>query len=154
MGIFIGLNICDESKKNIKYLQEEINLPFPVKSNDLHSTLFASKEDFIYEPEYFSNSIEINDIQIKKIKTQKGIDCLALFFECEQLKLKYEFIKAKYGAIPYYNDLKLHITLSYNCGDLDENNIVLDNYFKNLKIINEYVHPLRFEVDRRSKPRD
>jgi len=37
---------------------------------------------------------------------------------------------------------------------MDESKINLEKYLTQLKIINEYVQPLRFEVDRRSKPRD
>lgn len=153
MGIFIGLNLSEESKESIKNLQEGINLSFPVKKEDLHCTLFTSKDDFNYEPEDFGHPLEISDIKVGKIKTQKGVDCLALFFDCEVLQTKYEFIQAKYGVTPYYKDFKLHITLSYDCGNINESEINLDEYFTQLKIINEYVQPLRFEVDRRSTPR-
>ena len=98
MGVFIGLNLCDRSKQSIKKLQEGINLPFSVKQEDLHCTLFTSKDDFDYEPEDLNYPIEIKDIKIGKIKTQKGVDCLALFFDCDLLKTKYEFIQAKYGV--------------------------------------------------------
>ena len=154
MGVFIGLNLCDSSKQSIKKLQEGINLPFSVKQEDLHCTLFTSKDDFDYEPEDLNYPIEIKDIKIGKIKTQKGVDCLALFFDSEFLKDKYENFKKEYNVKPYYKDFKLHITLSYDCGDIDEGAINLNDYIKELKIINEYVQPLRFEVDRRSSPRD
>ena len=128
MGVFIGLNLSEESKESIKNLQEGINLPFSVKKEDLHCTLFTSKDDFSYEAEEFGHPIEINEVRIGKIKTQKGVDCLALFFDCDELKTKHEFIQAKYGVTPYYKDFKLHVTLSYDCGDIDENKIDLDSY--------------------------
>lgn len=154
MGVFIGLKVSKEDFLKIKKFQEGIELSNPVKEEDIHCTLFATKDNFDYCNQLNYLPLEISNLKIGKIKTQKGIDCLALFFDSEVLQNRHNDIKKEYQVEPFYPDLKLHITLSYDCGQIEIENINLENYMKHIKIDYEYVHELRFEINRRMYIRD
>lgn len=150
MKNFIGLKLSEECLENINQFQRCIGLQNPVKKEDIHCSLFVSKDDFDYnsiEPDFV---IEINDIKVDKIKTQNGIDCLALFFNSKELEEKHMYIKNKYNARHAYDDLKLHVTLSYDCGDIDVSQICVEKHLKKLFFVKEFHKPLTFEINRRS----
>lgn len=152
MGVFISLKLSENSLEKIKKLQDDIKLPYAIDKSDIHCTLFLTKENFEYKSINFEKII-INNIKLGKIKNQKGIDCLVLLFENDDIKQKYDDIKNNYKVTPYYQEFKLHITLSYDCGLINENEIDLKDYFESLEIISEEVKPLMYEVDRRKQYR-
>lgn len=154
MGIFVGLKISKENLASIKRFQEEVGLTHPVKEEDIHCTLFASSDNVAYVIKEKDFPIEVTAPRLEKIKTQTGVDCLALFFDSKQLEQKYEDIKESYQAKPFYPDLKLHITLSYDCGNFDIEKVSINDYLKKIDFVSEYVQPLKFEVNRRKKSRD
>ena len=152
MGLFVGLKLSVEDATKIESFQKKIKLNSSVKKEDLHCTLFATVDNFPYVSEDFK-PIKIKDISLGKIKTQKGVDCLAIFFESDVLKEKYHNIIDTHKVQPYYADFKLHVTLSYDCGDLDIEKININDYFDGIHLIKEYTQPLHFETDRRNTVR-
>lgn len=153
MKNFIGLKLSEKCLENISNFQQCIVLSNPVPKEDIHCSLFVSQDDFDYKSHETGFLIEISDIQVGKIKTQSGIDCLALFFNSKELEEKHMFIKQTYNARHAYEDLKLHITLSYDCGDIDINQICVDTYLQKLFFVKEFHKPLSFEINRRKTVR-
>lgn len=154
MGIFVGLKVSKEDLDMIKKFQEHINLSHPIKEEDIHCTLFSSNEDCNYVVEDNNFPIRVTDLKLGKIKTQSGVDCLALFFESMELQDKYNSIKEKYNITSLYPTLLLHITLSYDCGEIDINNIDLNAHIPKIDMISEYVETLKFTINQRLKTRD
>lgn len=154
MGVFIGLKVSKEDLLKLRQFQEGIGLSNPVKEEDIHCTLFASKDNFNYSTEVSYLPLEIKNLQLGKIKTQSGVDCLALFFDSELLQKKHSDIKEIYKVEPFYPDLKLHITLSYDCGQIEIESLNLDKYMKSLQIVSEYVQELKFDINKRKTVRE
>lgn len=153
MKNFIGLKLSQQCLDNIHNFQQCIGLENPVKKEDLHCSLFVSVNDFDYEFEDVSLNVEVTDIKIGKIKTQSGVDCLALFFNSKELEHKHNAIQHKYNAFHAYDDFKLHITLSYDCGDINVSQICVDKYLQKLLFVKEYHKAVSFEVNRRKAVR-
>lgn len=154
MGVFIGLKVSKEDLNNIRQFQEKIQLNNRVKEEDIHCTLLSSVDNCEYVVDNKDYPIEMNNLRLGKIKTQTGVDCLALFFDSQQLQAKYDQIKEQYQIKPFYPELKLHITLSYDCGDINVDNIKVNDYFPTLTIMSEYQEVLKFETNQRNKVRN
>ena len=125
MGLFIGLELSQKDLENIKIFQETIQLKNPVKPEEIHCTLFATTDNL----NYISSTqlpTEVESLTLGKIKTQSGVDCLVIYIESEVLKSQHEFIKTNFKVKPFYNQFIPHVTLSYDCGDLDISNIKLN----------------------------
>lgn len=153
MGLFIGLEVSEQDLENIKKFQEAIELSNPVKKEEIHSTLFATSDNFEYNlPTHLPLVIE--HLTLGKIKTQSGVDCLVLYFESEILKNKHDFIKSHFKVNPYYGNFIPHVTLSYDCGDIDITGLNLKKYIQSLTFVTEYTQDLKFEVNKRKKVRD
>lgn len=153
MGLFIGLQLAENDLKNIETFQQAIKLPNPVKLDEIHCTLFSTTDNF----EYVSSldlPIEIKQLTLGKIKTQTGIDCLVLYFNSQELLEYHDFIKDKYQVRPFYPKFIAHITLSYDCGDLDLNKVDLSKYIEKVTLIKEYSQELKFEVNNRKTVRE
>lgn len=153
MGLFIGLKILEKDLEDIKNFQETIKLKNPVKSEEMHCTLFTTTADF----NYISNinlPIEIQDFRLGKIKTQTDVDCLVLYFRSEILKNQHDLIKNKFNVMPYYEEFIPHITLSYDCGSFEIEEINIKEYIKKITFTKEYVQDLKFEVNKRKKVRN
>lgn len=153
MGLFIGLEVSQQDLEKIKNFQDKIELKNPVKAEEIHCTLFATTDNF----EYVSTTpipVEIHNITLGKIKTQSGVDCLVLYFDSETLKNQHDFIKDKYNVKPFYAQFIPHLTLSYDCGELDITQTNLKEYIQQLTFIKEYTQDLKFEVNKRKTVRD
>lgn len=153
MGVFIGLKLCVEDLKRIVSLQESIELNNPVHEKDIHCTLFSSVNNFNYITRE-SISIKIDKIYLGKIKTQSGIDCLALFFTDEALEKYHYSISHQYNVEHMYKDCNFHITLSYDCGEIELKKIELEKYLNKIEFVEEYCQELKFEVNRRKEVRN
>lgn len=145
MGVFIGVKVSDEDLQNIEKLQKDINLPNCVNKENIHASLFITKDEISYTPEKYDKPIKVSDLSLKKMRTQKGVDCLVISFDNEDLQLKYQYIQAFHNVKSFYKELKLHITISYNCGDIDIEKINLSNYIKDLTIVSEYAEEVNFQ---------
>lgn len=153
MGLFIGLQLAQEDLKNIEKFQQAINLPNPVKQEEIHCTLFSTKDNL----EYVSTlrlPIEVDELTLGKIKTQSGIDCLVLYFNSSTLSNYHDEIKDKYNVTPFYPKFIAHVTLSYDCGDIEINKINLMNYIEKITLVKEYSQELKFEINHRKTLRD
>lgn len=152
--MFIGLKISKENLASIKKFQEDVGLSYPVKEEDIHCTLLTTNDNFDYFIEEEFSPIEINNFQLEKIKTQTGVDCLAVCFENERLQEKYDKIIKQYNVKPLYLKLKLHITLSYDCGNFEIGKVLINPYLEKISFIKEYKECLKFEINRRLKGRN
>lgn len=153
MGLFIGLEVSEKDVENIKAFQEEIQLTHPVKTEELHCTLFATSDNFEYNnPTQLPLVIE--NLTLGKIKIQSGVDCLVLYFTSPELENKHNLIRDTFKVKPYYQSFIPHITLSYDCGDIEIANIDLKKYLNTITFVSEYTQDLKFEENKRKKVRD
>lgn len=153
MGLFIGLQLAEQDLKNIEKFQQAINLPNCVKPEEIHCTLFSTTDDFNYVST-LDLPVEIKNLTLGKIKTQSGVDCLVLYFNSEKLTQYHDEIAHKYGVRPFYPEFIAHITLSYDCGNIDSDKIDLQQYLQSVTLVKEYVQELKFEVNHRKTVRE
>lgn len=145
-GTYAGVRFSEDTKNSIKQFIKDNEIKNPVDIYTLHATLLFSRK---YLPNYKAFG-EINPpwlgepgkLQIwdNKDKTKK---VLVLSLKCKELTKRHHYLmklhKAKYDY-PQYNP---HITISYDCGDLDiEKLFKIDNYLKEIEIIKEYKESL------------
>lgn len=154
MGVFIGLKLSKNDLLKIQKLQKEIDLPNPVDAQKIHCTLFISPDDFNYCGNNFSPiDIDISQLRLGKIKTQQGVDCLALFFHSPNLIEKHTDIKETYRVNHLYEDFKPHITLSYDCGPFQHEHIQLAQFLDKIVFDKQFQESTYFTKERRRKIR-
>lgn len=153
MGLFIGLQLSEQDLQNIENFQQGINVPNPVKKEDIHCTLFSTIDNLDYKST-LQLPLEITDMTLGKIKTQSGVDCLVLYFNNEVLRQYHDSIAEKYHVRPFYPEFIAHITLSYDCGEINIKSIDVNQYISRITFVKEYAEQLKFEVNYRKTVRN
>jgi hypothetical protein len=153
MGTFIGLNFSKSTLDGIEKFQQAIGLKNIVNINDIHTTVLCSLDDIIDFKFKDFKGLKISEFKLGKMKTQKGIDCLVIEFNEEMIIKRHEEVLQLYNVVSFYGEFKGHISLSYDCGDMDISNIDIKTYLNELEVENEYFEELKFETCRRLKNR-
>lgn len=142
MGTYIGVRFSGQTQKDIGKFLIENKIPNPINIEKLHTTIIHSKKNLpnleplgaIVPPEigYFKGH-EVWD-------TKDGNRALVMKFDCEALRLRNDAITSVYGATSDYDEYKIHLTLSYDIGDMDVWGI--PSYKGKIEITEEYYEPL------------
>ena len=72
------------------------------------------------------------------MKTQKGIECLVIAFKNKILDQMHQDIKDKHKVRPFFHNYAQHITLSYDCGDVDLDKVKLADYIHEINLVSDY----------------
>ena len=126
-GVYISLNLTEQSKKEIRKWQEKYLKYGGNKFNEeLHVTLIYSKEK--YEKEIESDIYTIPTTVIGYDKFGDNKECLVAKLKSEELLIKHKTLMDKYGFIYDYDEYQPHVTLSYNAEDIDINALPLIDF--------------------------
>lgn len=145
-GAFVGVRFSPTTVKSLKTLIEDICVPNPTDTDELHCTVMYTKSDvpdlLDMKGQSFDPPLEAEFYKFEIFNTQDDHDCLVMRVKCDELTERHNEIKDKYGAVYTHPDYKPHITLSYNADgfDLDAANAKKD--IDTIEIIEEYVSPL------------
>lgn len=145
-GTYAGVRFSEDTKNKIKKFIEDNNIINPVDINTLHTTLLYSKK---YLPKYKSMG-EIYPPWIgkpEKLKIwenyEKTKNILVLIFKCKELSKRHNYLMKEHKATYDFPQYISHITLSYDIGDLNIDNLYnINNYLKQIEIIHEYKETL------------
>lgn len=112
-GIFVGVRFDDKSIRNILNYAKQIGIKNPVKKEDLHCTLIASRIAVDYEP-----SSKIKAFALVKCLRELN-RCIVLELESEELKARHEALRLQFGMMSDFGCFIPHITLSYEPQEID-----------------------------------
>jgi len=142
-GTYAGVHFSDDTKNSILKYVKENNIPNPTPIDKMHCTL-------LYSRKYCPNYKAAGDIKPFWNGTPGGFNvwegqpdedghkpnCLILEFKCDELTNRHNSLMTEHDATYDFPEYKTHITLSYDIGEMDINN--LPKYTSPIEITNEY----------------
>lgn len=144
-GTYAAVSFSTETKDALlKYISDN-DIPTPVPGSKLHTTLLYSRKflsdyepagkidpPLIGKPGEFE-AWETNGENSPKTR------CLVLKFKCPELEARHEELMSEHQATFDYPEYKTHITLSYDIGDMDIDDLPsITDYLKEIEIVDEY----------------
>jgi len=122
-GTFAALKFSAKTKKMIQEYIKENNIPNPIATDKIHSTLLYSRnylpdyeplgkfeKAWIGKPKHFS---------IFGLDPENSKNCLVLEYECAEQSKRFKYLMKVHDATYDFDEYKPHITISYDIGDLD-----------------------------------
>lgn len=121
-GTYVGAKFTNATVARLKKFSEKNNIPNYLSSDKYHTTIIYSKK---YVPDLkIESKLEKQwkgkPEKLEIFKTQQGWKALVLIYECKQQTDKHESIMDSTDATYDYPEYKVHVTLSYNIEDYDE----------------------------------
>lgn len=146
-GVFVGLKFSKKTINDINNLCDKFDIPNRISNSDLHTTLLYSKKHIPYynENSKLDESI-IGQIDKCDIWDDNNNKILVIKFKSKELTNMHNSLKDKYNVSWDFPTYIPHISVSYDCGNDIELNLInkylKDNKF-DIEIINEYHENLK-----------
>lgn len=149
-GTYAGVRFCDDTKQSLIDYMHEANIPNMLDKEKLHTTLLYSRVHCPnYEPADPANFTgEPTGFEVWDTNPPEGSDgdvsrCLVLKYNCPELVQRHSDLRAKHGATHDYPEYTPHITLSYDIGDMDEDQFPdIRKHLSTINIVKEYSEDL------------
>jgi len=147
-GTYVGAKFDEETVKNLSKMMNDIKIPNPLDEKDFHTTIIFSRTKF---PENFE---ALGDMKKPWIGTPKEFDiftgrngqnCLVMKYECAEQVKRHKKLMKENNATYDWPEYKVHLTLSYDCGDFDPKKFDPKDYINQIVINNEYTTPLELD---------
>lgn len=143
---------------------DENQLPNPVAPAKMHTTVLYSRK---YCPKYKAQGeilphwtgkpigFEVWESQ-GKLRDEPTKRCLVLRYECDALSDRHKELMKEHDATYDFPDYKPHITLSYDIGDIDEDELPdISKFLSKITIVEEYGEDLDLNwSDKATKGKD
>lgn len=146
-GTYVGVHFDDETKDAIEAGIKALNIPKPIERHKMHSTVVYSRKvlpDFKPRGK-LDKPIKATAKTFDIFKSKSGENCLVVKLDCPELVKRHKEIRKEHGATHDFDEYLPHVTLSYDCGDLDLSDKSPSEYFKVFNIVEEYDEPLQLE---------
>lgn len=127
---------------------KENNIKNPIQRDKMHTTIIFSRK-------------RVDDIEpLGKMKTpwigkpekfeifqtrDEGKNALVLRYKCKEQENRHKKLMKDHKAEYDWPEYKMHLTLSYDCGDLDLNKLSDVSSIGNIEIDNEYKEDLQLD---------
>lgn len=145
-GTYAGVRFCDNTKDAIQTYMDENNIPNMLDKEKLHSTLLYSRK---HCPNYtpagdtsmtgYPDEFVVWNTQAPAGKEGETSRCLVLKYHCPELEKRHADLRAEHGATHDYPDYTPHITLSYDIGDTDVEQLPdISKFLSQINIVHEY----------------
>lgn len=128
-GTYAGVRFSSDTKKAITQYIEENNIPNGIAPSKMHTTLLYSRK-FLpnYEAlgKYQPHLVGIpSGFDVWKSNNEDGssTNCLVVKYDCPELNKRHKELMTEHGATFDYPTYQTHITLSYDIGDMDINEL-------------------------------
>lgn len=144
-GTYFGIKPTDETVDSLINFIRQHDVPDPIDREKVHSTVVYSRT--------FCSARPLGDIDPplvgkfaqynlfpRNVEEDPTPMCLVLEFDCPELTQRHDELVTKYGASHDFPDFKPHLTLTYDAGDFDYEN--LPPYKGPLEFHYEYSEPL------------
>lgn len=147
-GTYVGAKFSDDTVKKLKKLAKDLKIDNYVGSDKLHTTIIYSRKKF---PDNFKAQGDLTPMwkgvpeTLEIFPTRNNKNALVLRYSCKQQLERHEQLMNKYKATYDWPEYKIHLTLSYDCGDYDANSIDITNYIDEIEISTEYTEELKLD---------
>lgn len=147
-GTYAAVKFSKDTMDNIKDFVDKHNIPNPLPSDKYHTTLIYSRKylpDFKSKGKYDEPLIGKPE-KLEIFETQDKKNALVLRYECKDLTDRHNEIMDEHKATYDFPEYKIHITLSYDCGDFDPKSIKdIEDEIKPIEIVEEYDDELKLD---------
>lgn len=148
-GTYAGIRFSEKTKDDIMRYIDEAGIPNPIEREDLHCTLLYSRK-YLSSYDAYGEIDPLIKGQVVNLETwphNKGEEnettCLVMTFKCKPLEMRQKYLVDNYGATFDYDEYKPHITLSYDVGNLNVNDLPdINDYLGDIEIVEEYSEDL------------
>lgn len=147
-GTYVGARFAPVTVKYLKSLAGALGFTNPVPEKDFHTTIIFSRKKF---PDSFEAQGTLDPTwkgtvtELEVFPTRSGTNALVLRYKCPEQKKRHEFLMEEYDATYDWDEYKIHVTLSYDCGDVDIKKLNESLEKVDLEISEEYTQPLDLE---------
>jgi len=120
-GTYVGAKFSDETNDRLEKFIKKHNIKNPLDPEHFHTTLIYSRK---YLPDFKARG----ELQPPLIGTPKKFDifksrtdtnCLVLIYDSKEMVARHNQIMKEFEATYDFPKYVCHITLSYDCGDVD-----------------------------------
>lgn len=143
-GTYIGLKVSTETRNNFKRWCIKHKIQNMVQRKKIHSTLIYSRK---YCPDIQLNSelypLEVNIKKMDFFSSSKEKKCLVFLLDSKELIDRHNYIMKKYKTTYDWDEYNPHITVSYDCGDINLDELTLPDF--KVEITSEYMEDLNLD---------
>lgn len=149
-GTYAGIRFSENTKNSIEAYMRETRIPNMLDKEKLHSTLLYSRKHCPdYQPnEKLSLTGKPDGFVVWNTQAPEGSDrdttrCLVLKYECPELVDRHFQLRHEHGATHDFPDYTPHITLSYDIGDMDVDQLPdISKFLSQIELAHEYQEDL------------
>lgn len=129
-----------------KYISDN-KIPNPIKTEKMHCTVLYSRKycpDYEplgeIDPPWIGKPDKLEVWESKgKLRDEAPTRCLVMKFTCEELNARHKELMDEHDATYDFPEYKTHITLSYDIGDMDEDELPsIKDAIDEIKVVSEY----------------
>lgn len=151
-GTYVAVKFSKDSCNTLKSIAKDLSVPNVIPREKMHCTIMYSKvknEDI--EGDDSLNSVEFDPPKLAHMTafdifpSQDGNNCLVVLLDSQYLNGRFEYFRDEHGLVSDYDEFKPHVTLSYNAGEFNPDDVAEDYLSKyvGLEIVHEYIEPLK-----------
>ena len=146
-GSYAAVTFDSSTNDAIQQYIEDNDIPNPIPTSKLHTTVLYSRK---YLPDYeplgkitpswkgIPTTLDVWESS-GKLRDEPTTRCLVMEYDCDKLKDRHNFLMKEHEATYDFPSYKMHVTLSYDIGDLDIKDLPdIKDSIGNLKIVSEY----------------
>lgn len=147
-GTYVGAKFDKTTVKNLSKLMKKLDVSNPLEEDNFHTTIIFSRTKFPDDFEALGDMKKPWTAIPEKFEIftgRNGQKCLVLCYNCDEQRERHEKLMKDYDATYDWPEYKLHVTLSYDCGDFDPTKYDPNDYIKKIVINNEYTTALELD---------
>lgn len=142
-GSYAAVKLDKSTTDSVLDYIKENNIPNGLRADKMHATLLYSRKhlpDYTpagkMEKPFVGTFSGFEIFESSSDDSEEKTNCLVLRFICESLSKRHKYLMKEHGATYDYDEYKPHITLSYDVGDVDPDQ--LPSFNKDIIITEEF----------------
>lgn len=140
-GTYAGVKYSDKTTEQLQDFVKEYDIPNTVPKSKYHGTILYSRK-FLPEykpqgkidPPWKGSNPRLSVFKSDKDKT----NCLVIEYDCKDQVKRHKELMKEHEATYDWPEYKCHITVSYDIGELDPNDMDVKKFVEDIEIVKEY----------------
>lgn len=152
-GTYYAVRPTRETIAAMREFMGDHRIPNPLAGEDLHATVVYSrafvnarslgKLNPTWKGKFHEFDIFPSFSPVDESENAEHTKCLVMKFHCDDIHRRHDFLRKNHGATHDFATFDPHITMSYNIGDFDHQN--LPEYDGPHEFHEEYSEPLKLD---------